>query len=202
MNPSAPAASQSRLIEARRLTAVPARAPTRLAASPLDSLCSQTSAGNSPRHRGPSSSEAGLWLGRGGRAAEPAGRRRSGGRRLRALPLPDEQPYAPRSAVGECSPPSGASAVLPWLGSRCHLSETTKKQRVSCVMGRGCLSVILPVLCSHSPPVSRVEESHDRMSAMNAPKGAFIVRSQWRAVELRCCVFVLQDPLLSSAPSE
>ncbi len=37
---------------------------------------------------------------------------------------------------------------------------------------------------------------------MNAPKGAFIVRSQWRAVELRCCVFVLQDPLLSSAPSE
>ncbi len=69
-------------------------------------------------------------------------------------------------------------------------------------MGRGCLSVILPVLCSHSPPVSRVEESHDKMSAMNAPKGAFIVRSQWRAVELRCCVFVLQDPLLSSAPSE
>ncbi len=50
--------------------------------------------------------------------------------------------------------------------------------------------------------LSRVEESHDRMSAMNAPKGVFIVRSQWRAVELRCCVFVLQDPLLSSAPSE
>ncbi len=50
--------------------------------------------------------------------------------------------------------------------------------------------------------LSRVEESHDKMSAMNAPKGAFIVRSQWRAVELRCCVFVLQDPLLSSAPSE
>ncbi len=78
----------------------------------------------------------------------------------------------------------------------------TMLRSVTLVFLHACFSNHLLFLSVSECVLSRVEESHDRMSAMNAPKGAFIVRSQWRAVELRCCVFVLQDPLLSSAPSE